>query len=125
MNGPGFHFATANSWTAVSLPYKGGKLTMTALLPPIDAGTCALPSQARQYLQLLAVPDERVALFIARDNPPGGPHPPAPRAFSARLRREPGLTDHPSAALPPEATPKAYSRLLAEPIPDLLYPEPQ
>jgi hypothetical protein len=27
--------------------------------------------------------------------------------------------DHPSAALPPEATLKAYSRMLGEPMPDL------
>jgi serpin B len=45
MNGPGFRDAAAGGWNAVSLPYKGGKLTMTALLPPIGADTCALPSQ--------------------------------------------------------------------------------
>jgi len=44
MNGDGYSFATAGGWDAVSLPYKGGKLTMTALLPPSGAGTCALPS---------------------------------------------------------------------------------
>jgi hypothetical protein len=33
---------------------------------------------------------------------------------------EPELADHPSDALPPEVTLKAYSRLLGEPIPDLL-----
>ncbi len=46
MNGVGFRFASADGWTAVSLPYKGGKLTMTALLPPAGAGSCALPAQA-------------------------------------------------------------------------------
>ena len=46
MNGPGFRYASADGWTAVSLPYKGGKLTMTALLPPAGSGSCALPSQA-------------------------------------------------------------------------------
>lgn len=46
LNGGGFHVATANGWTAVSLPYKGGKLTMTAMLPPSGAGSCTLPSQA-------------------------------------------------------------------------------
>jgi serpin B len=44
----GFRYAEAGGWTAVDLPYKGGKLAMTALLPP--AGTacasCVLPSQA-------------------------------------------------------------------------------
>ena len=38
MNGNGFRYASADGWTAVSLPYKGGKLTMTALLPPSGPG---------------------------------------------------------------------------------------
>jgi serpin B len=46
LNGAGFRFASADGWSAVSLPYKGGKLTMTALLPSAGSGTCALPSQA-------------------------------------------------------------------------------
>jgi len=46
MNGAGFRFATAAGWSAVSLPYRGGKLTMTALLPPAGAGGCALPAPA-------------------------------------------------------------------------------
>jgi serpin B len=46
MNAPGLQYASADGWTAVSLPYKGGKLTMTALLPPAGSGSCALPSQA-------------------------------------------------------------------------------
>jgi serine protease inhibitor len=46
MNGDAFPYATAGGWQAVSLPYQGGKLTMTALLPPTRSGSCALPSQA-------------------------------------------------------------------------------
>ena len=46
LNGAGFSYAAASGWTAVSLPYKGGKLSMTALLPPAGSGSCALPSQA-------------------------------------------------------------------------------
>jgi serine protease inhibitor len=46
MNADGYSFATNDGWDAISLPYKGGKLTMTALLPPSGAGTCALPSEA-------------------------------------------------------------------------------
>jgi serine protease inhibitor len=47
MNGTAFPYATAGGWQAVSLPYKGGKLTMTALLPPTRSGACALPTQAQ------------------------------------------------------------------------------
>ena len=46
MNGGGFRFATADGWTAVSLPYQGGRLAMTALLPPSGSGSCALPAAA-------------------------------------------------------------------------------
>jgi serine protease inhibitor len=46
MNGDHYRFASAAGWQAVSLPYKGGKLAMTALLPPPGAGSCALPGQA-------------------------------------------------------------------------------
>jgi serine protease inhibitor len=46
MNGDAFPYATVGGWQAVSLPYQGGKLTMTALLPPPTSAPCALPSQA-------------------------------------------------------------------------------
>jgi serine protease inhibitor len=46
MNGTGFPFASADGWTAVSLPYRGGRLSMTALLPPAGSGSCALPTAA-------------------------------------------------------------------------------
>jgi serine protease inhibitor len=46
MNGDGFPYAAAGGWQAVSLPYQGGKLTMTALLPPAGSASCALPSVA-------------------------------------------------------------------------------
>jgi serine protease inhibitor len=46
MNGTGFPFASADGWTAVSLPYRGGRLSMTALLPPPGSGSCALPTAA-------------------------------------------------------------------------------
>ena len=46
MNGDDFAYAADAGWQAVSLPYQGGTLTMTALLPPAGAGSCALPSQA-------------------------------------------------------------------------------
>lgn len=46
MEGDGFAYAKSAGWTAVSLPYAGGKLTMTALLPPAGSASCALPTQA-------------------------------------------------------------------------------
>jgi serpin B len=46
LSGDDFAYAADAGWQAVSLPYQGGKLTMTALLPPAGSGSCALPSQA-------------------------------------------------------------------------------
>jgi len=46
MNGDGFPYATDDGWQAVSLPYQGGQVTMTALLPPAGSAACALPSAA-------------------------------------------------------------------------------
>jgi serpin B len=42
LNGGSFPFTTADGWTAVSLPYRGGKLSLIALLP--DAGSRGCPS---------------------------------------------------------------------------------
>jgi serine protease inhibitor len=42
----GFRYVKSGGWTAVSLPYAGGKLTMTALLPPAGSASCALPTRA-------------------------------------------------------------------------------
>ncbi|HEY2442048.1 MAG TPA: serpin family protein [Streptosporangiaceae bacterium] len=54
MHGGEYAYATAGGWTAVSLPYRGGKLAMTALLPPAATGRasakivehCQVPSAA-------------------------------------------------------------------------------
>jgi serpin B len=47
LNGAGFKTASVDGWTAASLPYKGHRLAMFALLPPAgqgpDAGSCRLP----------------------------------------------------------------------------------
>jgi len=40
LNGGAFPSATASGWTAVSLPYRGGRLAMTALLPPAGQPRC-------------------------------------------------------------------------------------
>ncbi len=45
LHGGAFRVVSAGGWTAVSLPYRGGKLTMTALLPSSGSGGCpALPA---------------------------------------------------------------------------------
>jgi serpin B len=45
-----FTVATVHGWTAVSLPYRGGRLSMLALLPPATgkpaAGNCQIPAAA-------------------------------------------------------------------------------
>jgi len=44
MNGGPYNTVTEDGWTAVWLPYRGGKLAMVALLPPAGAAACALPA---------------------------------------------------------------------------------
>jgi serpin B len=46
MNGGQFRQAQAAGWTAVSLPYRGGRLAMMALLPPAGGGSCPVPPVA-------------------------------------------------------------------------------
>jgi serpin B len=47
LHGGDFRYTNSDGWTAVSLPYHGGKLTMTALLPDSGSGGCpALPAAA-------------------------------------------------------------------------------
>jgi serine protease inhibitor len=44
MNGGQYRAVSAAGWTAVQLPYRGGKLAMVALLPPSGAAGCATPA---------------------------------------------------------------------------------
>src|ERR1700722_4887489 len=46
LNGDGYRAAKASGWVAVRLPYRGGSLAMTALLPPAPAGAagCQVPT---------------------------------------------------------------------------------
>jgi serine protease inhibitor len=46
MLGDEYRAVTAGGWTAVWLPYRGGKLAMEALLPPAGWAGCALPAAA-------------------------------------------------------------------------------
>jgi serine protease inhibitor len=46
MKGSGFRVAKAGGWTAVQLPYRGGKLAMEALLPDSGAAGCPALSAA-------------------------------------------------------------------------------
>jgi serine protease inhibitor len=46
MNGGEYRAVRAGGWTAVWLPYSGGKLAMEALLPPAGAAGCAMPAVA-------------------------------------------------------------------------------
>ena len=46
MNGGAFQKARAKGWTAVALPYRGGRLSMVAALPPAGSGGCQLPDTA-------------------------------------------------------------------------------
>ena len=47
MKGGPYATASANGWTAVQLPYRGGQLAMLALLPPVGTSGCALPTAAQ------------------------------------------------------------------------------
>jgi len=44
MTGGEFRAVVADGWTAVRLPYRGGRLAMEALLPPAGSAGCALPA---------------------------------------------------------------------------------
>jgi serpin B len=44
MQGSGFRVSASGGWTAVSLPYRGGKLSMTALLPAAGSGSGGCPA---------------------------------------------------------------------------------
>jgi serpin B len=46
MEGGEYRAVTADGWTAVWLPYRGGKLGMEALLPPAGSAGCAQPAAA-------------------------------------------------------------------------------
>jgi serine protease inhibitor len=54
LQGGSFPYVTRDGWTAVSLPYEGGKLSMTALLPPVSDSAASCPQPAAAQLAGLA-----------------------------------------------------------------------
>src|SRR6202022_5006408 len=44
LRGGQYRAVNAGGWTAVGLPYRGGKLAMVALLPPAGAVGCTMPT---------------------------------------------------------------------------------
>lgn len=57
LNGSGFAAARDQGWTAVALPYRGGRLAMLALLPPAGPGCPALaPATLTAVSRALAAP---------------------------------------------------------------------
>ena len=68
MHGGGFRFSRAGGWTAVSLPYRGGRLSMTALLPGSGPGGCpALPAATlAQLTAALAASGSRTAIALPK-----------------------------------------------------------
>jgi serpin B len=63
LHGGAFRLVDAGGWTAVSLPYRGGKLAMTALLPDSGSGGCpALPARTLSG----------ITTALAMRKPPGG-----------------------------------------------------
>jgi serine protease inhibitor len=47
MNGGPYRAVREGGWTAVWLPYRGGRLAMVALLPPAGRAACAIPAAAQ------------------------------------------------------------------------------
>jgi serpin B len=72
LNGDGFTMATSSGWTAASLPYKGNRLAMLALLPPAGgpAGTCQVPGLAKlgALTASLVTSRERAAIALPKVN---------------------------------------------------------
>ena len=60
MTGAPYRAVRAGGWTAVWLPYSGGKLAMEALLPPAGAADCAMPAARMLPPQVLNRPTEQL-----------------------------------------------------------------
>jgi serine protease inhibitor len=67
MNGGPYSAVSAGGWTAVWLPYRGGKLAMVALLPPSGAGSCAMPAAAALGTMTAALAGGPAGQVLTRD----------------------------------------------------------
>ncbi len=66
LNGDGFTSAQASGWTAVALPYRGGRLSMLAVLPPAgDQGGCQLPAARALHALASDLATSKTATAIA------------------------------------------------------------
>jgi len=66
LNGGSFPVTTADGWTAVSLPYRGGKLAMIALLPDSGSRDCASLPVSTITTVLARGGDERAAVALPK-----------------------------------------------------------
>lgn len=70
MHGNGFRVSTSDGWTAVSLPYRGGELSMIALLPAAGPGSGGCPAPAPATLTrmetALAKPARQAAIALPK-----------------------------------------------------------
>jgi serine protease inhibitor len=66
MNGGQYRATTEAGWTAVWLPYRGGKLAMVALLPPSGVRGCAMPAATELDSMMATLADPRPAGVTAR-----------------------------------------------------------
>ncbi|GEM_PF-464657 len=89
LNGGGYRYTTLGGWTGVALPYRGGKLTMLALLPAAGAaggtGTATAGCPSLTAAQLGAI-EARLAPGPAGSPGPAGPAGPAASASIALPR---------------------------------------
>ena len=66
LNGDGFTTAQAGGWTAVALPYRGGRLSMLAVLPPASGqGGCRIPAARALHALTSALATSRTSTAIA------------------------------------------------------------
>jgi serpin B len=70
MTGNSFPVATADGWTVASLPYKGGRLSMLAMLPPAGGSGCQVPIAAtvRSLSAAVAATGQSMGIILPKVN---------------------------------------------------------